>query len=57
MVLDRAPDVSSHDRAVQVELMESKLKAPGIKRWRLEHDTQISSFAFNFKLRRYSAAR
>jgi hypothetical protein len=29
------------------------LKEPGIKRFKLNHDKLLSSFAFNFNLRRY----
>jgi len=41
-------------RAVQVEPMKSMLKAPGIKRLKLEYDEPLSNFAFKFNLRRYS---
>ena len=34
--------------------MKSKLKAPGTKRLRLKYDGPLSSFAFNFNLRRYT---
>ena len=43
-------------RAVQVEPMKPKLKAPGTNRLKLNSDTLLSSFAFNFNLRRYSWA-
>ena len=36
--------------------MKSKLKAPGTKRSKLKFDHLLSSFAFNFNLRRYSQA-
>ena len=38
--------------AVQVEPMKSKLKAPGIKRWKLKYYHLVSSIAFKFNLRR-----
>jgi len=38
--------------AVQVDPMESMLKPPGIKRLKLSSDELLSSFAFNFNLRR-----
>ena len=34
--------------------IEATLKAPGIKRLKLELDVLISSFAFKFNLRRYT---
>jgi len=34
--------------------MKSKLKPPGTKRLKLKYDNVISSFAFNFNLRRYN---
>jgi len=40
--------------AVQVEPMESTLKAPGTKRLKLKYDNLLSSFAFKFNLRRYT---
>ena len=40
-------------KAVQVEPMKAMLKAPGTKRLKLTHDKLLSSFAFNFNLRRY----
>jgi hypothetical protein len=36
--------------------MESKLKAPGNKRLKPEHNNPLSSVAFNFNLRRYTWA-
>jgi len=41
---------------VQVEPMKPVLKAPGIERLKLKHDRPLSNFAFNFNLRRYTAA-
>jgi hypothetical protein len=43
-------------RAVQVDPMKPPLKAPGIKRLKLEHDEPLSSSGFNFNMRRYDAA-
>jgi len=40
--------------AVQVEPMKPMLKAPGTKRLKLKYDILLSSFAFNFNLRRYT---
>jgi len=34
--------------------MKSMLKAPGTERLKLTYDNPLSSFAFNFNLRRYS---
>jgi hypothetical protein len=39
---------------VQVDPIKSKFKAPGTKRLKLKYDERLSSFAFNFNLRRYS---
>jgi hypothetical protein len=39
---------------VQVDPIKPTLKAPGIKGLRLEYDILLSSFAFNFNLRRYT---
>jgi hypothetical protein len=41
-------------RAVQVDPVKLTLKAPGSKRLTLKYDGLISTFAFNFNLRRYS---
>jgi hypothetical protein len=41
-------------RAVQVDPMKAKLKAPGTKCLRLNYDAPLSSFAFKFSLRCYS---
>ena len=40
-------------RAVQVDPMKPKLKAPGTKRLKLNYDAPLSSFAVKFNLRRY----
>jgi hypothetical protein len=39
---------------VQVDPIKPTLKAPGTKRFKLTHDKLLSSFAFNFDLRRYN---
>ena len=41
-------------RAVQVAPVKPTSKAPGTKRLKLEYDELLSSFAFNFNLRRYN---
>jgi hypothetical protein len=45
---------ASRSRAVQVDPMKPKLK-PGTKRLKLKCDIMLSTFAFNFNLRRYIA--
>ena len=47
----------SRGRAVQVDPMKPKLKPPGTERLKLKCDTVLSSFAFKFDLRRYTAAK
>ena len=44
-------------KAVQVEPMKPMSKAPGTERLKLKYDKLLSSFAFNFNLRRYNVAR
>jgi len=44
-------------RAVQLDPMKPTLKAPGSKRLKLKYGKPLSSFAFNFKLRRYALGR
>jgi len=41
---------------VQVDPIKPTLKAPGTMRLKLKHVKLLSSFAFNFNLRRYIAA-
>ena len=41
-------------RAVQVDPIKPKLKAPGTKRLTPKYDERLSNFAFKFKLRRYT---
>jgi hypothetical protein len=41
-------------KPLQVELLTSMLKAPGTKPLKLKCDELLSSFAFKFKLRRYT---
>jgi len=43
-------------RAVQLDPIKPKLKAPGTKRLKLEYDYLLSSFAFKINLRRYTVA-
>ena len=43
--------------AVQVDPMKPTLKPPGSKRLKLEHEKQLSNFAFTFNLRRYTKVR
>jgi hypothetical protein len=42
---------------VQVDPIKPTLKAPGTTRFKLKCDDQLSDFAFNFHLRRYTMAR
>ena len=44
-------------RAVQVASINSTVKAPETKLLKLKHDSLPSSFAFNFKLRRYISGK
>ena len=46
----------SYGRAVQVAPMNPKLKAPGTKLLKLEHEKLLFKFAFNFNLRHYTTA-
>jgi len=47
-----------HGRAVQVDPIKPKLKAPANKRFKLKYDELVSSFfAFKFNLRRYTVGR
>jgi len=41
-----------HGRTVQVDPIKPTLKPPGTKRLKLKYDELLSSFAFNFNLRR-----
>jgi hypothetical protein len=38
---------------VQAHPIKPKLKPPGAKRFKLDHDEPLSNFAFGFNLRRY----
>jgi len=38
---------------VHVKSMKPRSKVPGIKRLKRQYDIQLSSFAYNFNLRRY----
>jgi hypothetical protein len=42
---------------VQVDPINTTLKAPGTKRLKLNYDAPRSSFAFNFDVRRYTVER
>ena len=42
---------------MQVDPIKPKLKAPETKRLKLRYDLSLSSFAFNFNLRRCTLAR
>ena len=42
---------------MQVDPIKPTLKAPGAKRLKLKCDELLSSFAFNFNLRRYTSCR
>jgi hypothetical protein len=41
-------------KAVQLDPIKPELKAPGANFFTLTNDDLLSSFAFNFKLRRYT---
>ena len=41
---------------MQVDPIKPTLKPPRTKRLKLQHDEPLSSFAFNFNLRRYHEA-
>ena len=43
-------------RVARVDPIKTTLKASGTKRLKLEHEKVLSSYAFKFNLRRYSAA-
>ena len=43
-------------RAVQVDPIKPTLNSPGTKRLKLKFDTMLSTFAFNFNLRRHMEA-
>jgi hypothetical protein len=47
--------LASLGRAVQVESMKPELKAPGTILFKLGCDEPLSSFAFNFNVRRYTS--
>ena len=44
---------AAHGRAVHVHPIKPTLKAPGIYLLTLKYDEPLSTFAFNFSLRRY----
>ena len=53
-VQDAPDDVWRHGRAVQLDPIEPILKAHGTNRLELQHEKMLSSFPFNFNLRRYN---
>ena len=50
----RRPPHHRQGRAVQAVPVQPILKPTGTKRWKLEYDEMLSSFAFRFNLRRYT---
>jgi hypothetical protein len=52
----KAPGTKRSKLKYDVEPMKPVLKAPGTKRSKLKHDEPLSSFSFNFNLRRYTWA-
>jgi len=44
----------AHGRAVQLDPIKPKLKAPRFKRLKLRYDYLLLSFAYKFNLRRYN---
>ena len=52
----RAAAAAAQGRAVQVDPVKPKLKAPGTKRFKLTYHGQLSDFAFKFNLRRFTKA-
>ena len=52
----RASSLGHPGRLVQVESMNTMLKAPGIKRLPLKYGEPLSNLAFKFNLRRYTLA-
>jgi hypothetical protein len=48
------PDPLARGRAVQVDPIKPTLTAPGLQRLKLKYYEVLSSFAFNFNLRRYT---
>ena len=53
--LRRSRSGDHRGRAVQVGPIKPTLQAPGAKHLKLTYDKMLSSFAFNFNLRRYTA--
>jgi hypothetical protein len=45
---------NAYGEPTHLQRIKSKLKAPGTKRLKLEHDNLLSTFPFNIDLRRYS---
>ena len=50
-------DERRQGKAVQVDPIKPMLKAPGPERLKLKYNEPLSSFAFKFKLRRYTKVR
>jgi len=53
-VQGETPWMPRHGQAVQVDPIKPTLTAPGTKRLKLKYDKPLSSFAYNFHLRRYN---
>jgi hypothetical protein len=61
LLVDKGANVNAtgtddNGRPVQDEPIKPQMKAPGAERLKLEYDKTLSSFAFNFNLRRYRMA-
>jgi len=48
------PTAGQHGKAAQIDPIKTTLKAPGIKRLKLECDKLLSSFAFKYNFCRYN---
>jgi len=55
-IIAESGDAGVRGKAVHVDPMKPTLKGLETKRFKLKYDKLVSSFAFNFNLRRYSAA-
>jgi len=55
--VDRENSASGRGKAVQVDPIESTLKAHGSISLKLENGKLLSNFGFNFNLRRYTEGR
>ena len=56
-MMDNIEKVLDRGRAVQIDPIKPTLRAPAIKLLKLTYDEVLSSFAFSFNLRRYTAVR